>query len=110
MPGQLEELLENQKQLMRQMADIAIDNRLKAEWYTAADCARLKGISQAVLTMNRWMRPQGGNGTHRIARRDRWHRSAVKKWLDQDDLALLELYGKPADKQRYARDGMSRAS
>jgi hypothetical protein len=108
--GAIEQVLENQKQLMRQLADIAIDARLQAEWYTAAECARLKGISQAVLTMNPWMRPLGGKGAKRIARRDRWHRSAVKEWLGQDDQALLELYGKSADKERYLKSGMARAS
>jgi hypothetical protein len=103
MPGAIEELLEQQKQIMRQLADLAVDTRLTAEWYTAADCARLKGISHATLTCNRWMRPMGGKGTRKIARRERWHRAAVREWLAQDDETLLSLYGKPADRERYAK-------
>jgi hypothetical protein len=99
--GQIEELLENQKELMRRMADIALDKRLQQEWYTAADCARLKGISHAVLTGNAWMRPLGGTGWKWIARRRRWHRSAALEWLAQDDLTLLELYGSRVDKEHY---------
>jgi len=108
--GQLEEIHADLKQLKRQVADIAVDARLQAEWYTAADCARLKGISQSVLTMNAWMRPLGGKGAKRIARRDRRHRSVVLEWLGQDDEELLALYGKPTDRERYLKSGMARAS
>jgi hypothetical protein len=100
MPGAIEELLAGQQQLQRLIADIAVDTRLQAEWYTASECARLKGISHASLTQNRWMRPLGGAGTKRIARRDRWHRSVVKEWLLQSDDQLLELYGTPTDRER----------
>lgn len=105
MPGQLEELLENQRELMRRMADIATDNRLGQEWYTTAQQARLKGISHAFLCQNRWARPLGGVGARLIARRWRTHRSAVKQWLLQSDEELLALYGKPADKERYQKSG-----
>lgn len=96
----LEDILEAQQEIKRRLVDLAIDNRLLAEWYTAAVCARLKGISHASLTQHRWMRPMGGLGTKRIARRDRWHRSVVKEWLLQSDDDLLKLYGTPTDRKR----------
>lgn len=105
--GQLEELLEQQRQIMRQMADIASDTRLKQEWYTVAELARLKGISHAVLTTNRWLCPLGGQGWKRIARRKRFHRSVAKQWLQQSDDELLDLYGTPSDRNRYQRMGLS---
>lgn len=110
MAGALEEIRELLLDTRRQVAAIAIDTRLAAEWYTAADCARLKGISHAVLTTNRWMLPLGGEGWKWIARRKRWPRSAVSEWLAQDDLSLLNLYGRPADRERYLKHGTARAS
>jgi hypothetical protein len=109
MIGVLEQVLKNQQQIMRQLMDLTSGGRLKAEWYTAAECARLKGISQAVLTQMPWMKPLGGKGAERIAGRNRWHRSVVIEWLIQPDVELLELYGKGADKGRSRESGMARA-
>jgi len=108
--GLIEQLLENQKELTRRMADIALDNRLKQEWYLDAECARLKGISAAYLSLHRWARPRGGKGKKRVAGRMRTHRSAVKEWLDQADEQLLELYGKAKDKQEYFRRDLPAAA
>ncbi len=91
--GILEELQEQQRETIRLLEDLARTERLGQEWYTAADCARLKGISQAFLTVNRWARPLGGAGAKTISGRPRWHRSAVLQWLAQDDAELKSLYG-----------------
>lgn len=93
MPGAIEQVLENQAAIMRSLKDLALDNRLDHEWYTAAECSRLKGISQAYLTVNRWAQPLGGAGRMRIGGRLRWHRSVVKEWLQASDETLLKLYG-----------------
>lgn len=93
MGGLLEELLEQQRETNRRLADLARAERLGQEWYTAAECARLKGVSQAFLTVNRWARPLGGAGAKRISGRPRWHRSVVLEWLGIDDEALKSTYG-----------------
>lgn len=108
MSGILDQVLEGQKEIQRQLASMASDVRLSQEWYTASDCARLKGISAAALSQNRWMRPQGGKGTKRIGRRERWHRSAVQEWLVQDDEQLLALYGSASDRARYGKEGIGK--
>jgi hypothetical protein len=111
--GQIEELLEAQREIMRQIADLALDQRLKREWYCAAECAELKGVSPAFLSLHSWARPLGGRGSKTIARRPRWHRSAVREWLTQSDDTLINLYGKGgADEKRGATGsvGARRAS
>lgn len=99
----IEQILENQKELMRRMADIALDNRLKDEWYLDAQCARLKGISRSYLSEHHWMQPRGGQGKQLVAGRMRHHRSAVKEWLPQSDWELLELYATPGEKAEFRR-------
>jgi hypothetical protein len=91
--GILEDLAEAQRETIRLLEDLARTERLGQEWYTAADCARLKGVSHAFLTVNRWARPLGGAGVKKISGRPRWHRNAVKEWLAQDDAELKSLYG-----------------
>ena len=97
----IEQLLEQQKEIMRRMVDISIDKRLTREWYVDAECACLKGIPRSTLSMHRWMQPGGGKGKQMIASRLRHHRSTVKEWLEQSDWELLELYATPEEKAVY---------
>lgn len=99
--GVIEQLLENQKENNRAMRDIALDNRLRKEWYVDSDCARLKGIAKASLSQHKWMQPKGGKDKKLINGRMRHHRSAVKEWLVQDDATLLSLYASPEEKEAY---------
>ena len=98
--GQLEQLLENQKEIMRGLHDVALDRRLTQAWYLTSECAALKGVSHSYLTDNRWAQPMGGERKERVAGRMRWTRAAVKEWLDQTDEVLLRLYGSAKDKVR----------
>jgi len=100
--GLIEQLLENQKEIMRSLRDVALDKRLTQAWYTTSECAALKGISHTYLIDNRWARPLGGVGQKMVAGRKRSPRAAVKEWLDQADAELLKLYGTEKDRQRAA--------
>ncbi len=91
--GLIEQVLENQKQIQREFRDIALDYRLKQEWYLDSDCARLKGISKSWLSENKWAQPRGGEGKEFVAGRWRHHRTAVKEWLGQSDVELWKLHG-----------------
>lgn len=99
--GLIEQILEKLKENGRAMQDIALDNRLRQEWYTDTDCARLKGISKASLSEHKWMQPKGGKDKKLINGRMRHHRSAVKEWLLQDDAQLLLLYASPEEKETF---------
>ena len=100
--GVLERILEANEALSRQMDElrgqvgrIDSDKRLQREWYTLAECARLKGVSDSALRQERCLQPLGGAGRKQIAGWWRWHRDAVAEWLGQDDETLRRLYGGP---------------
>ena len=96
--GILERLVESNEQLVRELTALRDRTRrledqqlLEKMWYTATDCARLKGVSVSALS-EKWRQPLGGHGKRQIAGLWRWHRDVVVEWLLLDDQELHALY------------------
>ena len=66
--------------------------KLTKEWYMLPECARLKGLSDQTLRNKPYLKPDCGANVHAIGGRERWHRSVVLLWLDQDDEELRQIY------------------
>ena len=61
-------------------------------WYTRKEIAELKGIPYRSLLKNKLLQPNFGKPDAIISGRERFHQSTVKKWLNQTDKELRELY------------------
>lgn len=83
-----EEIREEIQEIIREgiRAEKLIQNeRLTKEWYTLAECARLKGVSAPYLSKHPDRQPTGGKRGKTICGRKRFHISDVAPWLVADD-------------------------
>lgn len=87
-------ILKEIEALKRLLNSLLSQNRLVKEWYTAKECAELKGINYGTYCNSKFHQIKGGISNKQIAGNKCWSREEVVEWLSLTDEQLNNYHYK----------------